>query len=75
MFMRYQWGLGVGHTYTHPSHKAADTTANFEDQEEEEIQDQGICDSDSDHSSLESDSGEDSEDECSDNDSTLDYEN
>ncbi|KAG2053095.1 hypothetical protein BDR06DRAFT_997279 [Suillus hirtellus] len=52
MFMRYQWGLGVGHTYAHTSHKATDTTVIFEDLEEEEIQDQGICDSDSDHSSL-----------------------
>ncbi|KAG2069252.1 hypothetical protein BDR04DRAFT_1119224 [Suillus decipiens] len=44
MFMHYQWGLGVGNTYTHTSHKYPDTTATFEDLEEEEVdfdQDQG----------------------------------
>ncbi|KAG2353655.1 hypothetical protein BDR07DRAFT_1382959 [Suillus spraguei] len=59
MFMHYQWGLRVGHTYTHTSHKYADTTANFEDLEEEEVdfdQDQGISSSDVSDSDLGSDS-------------------
>ncbi|KAG1737959.1 hypothetical protein EDB19DRAFT_1909404 [Suillus lakei] len=79
MFMRYQWGLGVGHTYMHASHKDTNTTTNFglEGEEVDFDQDQGTSDSDGEasDSDLGSDSDEDCDEEYSDNNSTLDYEN
>ena len=81
MFMRYHWGLGVGHTYTH-GHKGsdADTTADpgdLEDlEEEEEHPDQRCGTSNSDGEVSDSDSGTDSEESYdSDEYDTLDYEN
>ncbi|KAG2741806.1 hypothetical protein P692DRAFT_201726163 [Suillus brevipes Sb2] len=80
MFMRYQWGLGIGHTYTHASHKYTDTTADFEDLEREEVdfdqdQDMHHSDGEASDSDLGSDSDEDCDEEYSDNEFTLDYEN
>jgi hypothetical protein len=80
MFMHYQWGLGVWHTYTHTSYKDTITTANSEDLEEEEVnfdQYQGLSclDSEASDSDLVSDSDKDCDEEYSDDDSTLDYEN
>ncbi|KAG0694659.1 hypothetical protein DFH29DRAFT_1006136 [Suillus ampliporus] len=86
MFMRYHWGLGVGHTYTHTSHKDVDTTANVGDVEdlEEGEADCGMSNLDSEMSDLgsgsESDDGDDEDSEQhmgydSDQYDTLDYEN
>ena len=65
MFMRYHWGLGVGHTYTH-SRKDADPTTNmgdFEDLEEEEMDSEHNCGtvSNSDREASDSDSRSDSD--------------
>ncbi|KAG2114229.1 uncharacterized protein F5147DRAFT_770226 [Suillus discolor] len=73
MFMQYHWGLGVGHTYSHTGHKAADTNADVGDSEDEEDEEE-CCDQDPSMSN--SDSGSDS-DESWDNDDeydTRDYE-
>jgi hypothetical protein len=83
MFMRYHWGLGVGHTYAHTSHEDADTTANVEDIEdfEEEVTSLQDCSIDGEVSDSDSgsNSGNDSEDseQCLNYDEydTLDYEN
>ncbi|KAG2059465.1 hypothetical protein BDR06DRAFT_979974 [Suillus hirtellus] len=79
MFMQYQWGLGVRHTYMHTSTNRdldADTTsAIFEDLEEEEVNldpDQGLLSD----LALESDLDEDcNKDHDSDDDAILDYKN
>ena len=86
--MRYHWGLGIGHTYSH-GHKYSDVdpTADmgyFEDLEEEEEDSDNRCGiSNSDGQTSDSDSGADSdvsdEAQCTDYDSdeynTLEYEN
>jgi hypothetical protein len=64
----------------HTSYKDTITIANSEDLEEEEVnvdQDQGLSclDSEASDSDLVSDSDEDCDEEYSDDDSTLDYEN
>jgi hypothetical protein len=88
MFMRYHWGLGVGHTYVH-RHKDpdADATAEVGDledlHEEEEDFDQycGISDSGGEASDSDSGTGSDVCDDaqCTDYESdeynSLDYEN
>ena len=85
MFMRYHWGLGIGHSYTHS--RKVDTTANVGDfdAEEEEVnsdQDCGtISNSDREASDSDSESDSDASDrgQCINYDcgeyGTLDYEN
>lgn len=86
MFMRYHWGLGVGHIYTRTNQENVDTAASvneegFEDFEEEEVTSLQDCDMDVEVS--DSDSGSDSDNDSEDLEpclnydeyDTLDYEN
>jgi len=88
MFMRYHWGLGVGHTYVHhrkdPDANATVEVGDLEDlEEEEEDFDQRCGFSNPGGEASDSDSGTDSDVcddvQCTDYDSdeynSLDYEN
>jgi hypothetical protein len=86
MFMRYHWGLGVGHLYARTNHENVNTAASvheesFKDFEEEEVTSLQDCSMDVEVS--DSDSGSDSDNNLEDLElclnydeyDTLDYEN
>jgi hypothetical protein len=84
--MRYQWGLGVGHTYAHTTMRQEDdptAVQDFEDFEEGEVLhcDPGCgasnsCSDSESELGFDSDQGSTSDEGCnSDSDQSLDYEN
>ncbi|KAG1775826.1 hypothetical protein EV702DRAFT_972611, partial [Suillus placidus] len=78
MFMRYNWGLGVGHIYIHTNHENVNTNPSvngegFEDFEEEEVTSLQDCGMDVEVS--DSDSGSDSDNDSEDLEQCLNYYN
>ncbi|KIK37340.1 hypothetical protein CY34DRAFT_15768 [Suillus luteus UH-Slu-Lm8-n1] len=76
MFMRYHWGLGVGHIYTRTNQENVDTAASvneegFEDFEEEEVTSLQDCSMDVKVS--DSDSGSDSDNDSEDLEPCMNY--